>query len=463
MRARRGEKARDRVGDGTPVPPAVQLAEDAQRRRDLGERRRQVVGEAPERVQAADPLAKREERRVREREERTAQRREQGELVVGTLDRGQHVAERLDLLAPVEGAAADQHVRQVARLERAHVVVRHVGLEGAEAPEEDADVARLDRHARAADPFDRPAALADQPSDERGRRIGQRLLDAEVDDLAEVTVGLGHRQRDDRRLRRDARPDGHERHVGRLSDRSRHARRERGVHGGLDLGDGPEAHRQVLEHRAGVDQPPLHRLVERDVGAPEAIDRLLRIADEEQLPGNRPHAGPVALVGIVGREEQQDLGLERIGVLELVDEDVREARLEVAADGRIPAQQIARGQQEVAEVEAPRALLELLVALDDGLELALQARREVGAGGVDEREQPLVHGVARGAERRLRGRVRTAREAGPRPVARVPAPRELHELGLEPVVVALAADRLAAPDLVHEPRDLHQRLGEVVR
>ena len=74
--------------------------------------------------------AAREQRVVGEREERTAQRREHRELVVGPLDRGERVAQRDHLLALVERAAADQHVRDAARLERAHVGPRHVVAEG---------------------------------------------------------------------------------------------------------------------------------------------------------------------------------------------------------------------------------------------------------------------------------------------------------------------------------------------
>jgi hypothetical protein len=40
---------------------------------------------------------------------------------------------------------------------------------------------------------------------------------------------------------------------------------------------------------------PLHGLVERHVGAPEAVDRLLRVADEEELRRRRAHAPPIAL------------------------------------------------------------------------------------------------------------------------------------------------------------------------
>ena len=63
---------------------------------------------------------------------------------------------------------------------------------------------------------------------------------------------------------------------------------------------------------------PLDRLsrlrVDRHVGSPEAVDRLLGVADKKQAPRFRGSAVPV------GREGQRDLNLERVGVLELVDE-----------------------------------------------------------------------------------------------------------------------------------------------
>ena len=66
----------------------------------------------------------REQRVVGEREERAAQRRVDRELVVGPLDRGERVAHRLHLLALVKRSAADEHVRDAPRLERAHVGAR---------------------------------------------------------------------------------------------------------------------------------------------------------------------------------------------------------------------------------------------------------------------------------------------------------------------------------------------------
>ena len=80
------------------------------------------------------------------------------------------------------------------------------------------------------------------------------------------------------------------------------------------------------------EQALLDLLVERDVGAPEAVDRLLRIADQEQLArAPAPRARQSRCAGIVGDEQHQDLGLQRVGVLELVDEEVREAAREVGA------------------------------------------------------------------------------------------------------------------------------------
>ena len=54
---------------------------------------------------------------------------------------------------------------------------------------------------------------------------------------------------------------------------------------------------------------PAHAPVGLDVGATKPVDRLLRVADDEQLARH------------VAGEEQQDLGLDRIGILKLVDED----------------------------------------------------------------------------------------------------------------------------------------------
>ena len=69
------------------------------------------------------------------------------------------------------------------------------------------------------------------------------------------------------------------------------------------------------------------------------------------LPGDGRDLAPVALGRIVGGEQQQDLGLQRIGVLELVDEQMREPRLKRSRTARVLAEQIARAQQQIDEIE----------------------------------------------------------------------------------------------------------------
>ena len=83
----------------------------------------------------------------------------------------------------------------------------------------------------------------------------------------------------------------------------------------------------------GVRGPGAKRLarpdIGRDVGAAEAVDRLLGIADQEQRARAKRECRPVGAIAVPRRlaaEAPEYLGLQRVGVLELVDEDVAEAR-----------------------------------------------------------------------------------------------------------------------------------------
>ena len=160
---------------------------------------------------------------------------------------------------------------------------------------------------------------------------------------------------------------------------------------------------QARRRRRLREQALLDALVERHLGATEAIDRLLRIADEEQLAGRDLDAVGIALLRVVRREEQEHLRLERVGVLELVDEEVREALLEPDAHALVGAEQIAREHEEIEEVELARARLQLLVAADDALalrigraalvqtpQLAKEQRGEIGVGGVEDAIELLL-------------------------------------------------------------------------
>ena len=71
--------------------------------------------------------------------------------------------------------------------------------------------------------------------------------------------------------------------------------------------------------------------IQRKIGAPELVNRLLGIAHQEQLAGRRRHSQPGSFLRIAGRQQNQNLRLQGIGVLKLVDEDVRVAALQILA------------------------------------------------------------------------------------------------------------------------------------
>jgi hypothetical protein len=129
-------------------------------------------------VEAPHPVAKGEQAVVAQREKGSPESGEHRELVVGPLDGGERIPERQDLLAGVEGAAAHHHVRDAPPLQGPHVGTGQVAAEAGEAAEEQADVARLQRNPRVALAIVHgPAALPDQPLEQRSHRVGVARLD----------------------------------------------------------------------------------------------------------------------------------------------------------------------------------------------------------------------------------------------------------------------------------------------
>src|SRR5688572_31689448 len=126
---------------------------------------------------------------------------------------------------------------------------------------------------------------------------------------------------------------------------------EGGVDDALDGWNGAKALTQFHAQRTALLEQPADITVGLHVGAPEPVDRLLRVADDEQLAGDRADVPPPGLARIAGRQEQQQLGLQRIRVLELVHEDPLEALLEVLPDLTVVPDEIARLQQQIEEVE----------------------------------------------------------------------------------------------------------------
>ena len=75
-----------------------------------------------------------------------------------------------------------------------------------------------------------------------------------------------------------------------------------------------EVHGVVAKSLAGVE-------VDGHVGPSEPVDRLLRVADEEQRPGPGAQSAPVVGDGVGVGDEGCQLDLERVGVLELVEQE----------------------------------------------------------------------------------------------------------------------------------------------
>ena len=91
-----------------------------------------------------------------------------------------------------------------------------------------------------------------------------------------------------------------------------------------------------------------------DVGSSEPVDRLLRVADEEQPPRFDLQLLPAIglLVGRHRRDQRRELDLDRIGVLELVEQDVAVPLVECPANFGVPAQHPQCEDEQVVELEA---------------------------------------------------------------------------------------------------------------
>ena len=222
---------------------------------------------------------------------------------------------------------------------------------------------------------------------------------------------------------------------------------------------------------------------QRDVGPPEAVDRLLRIADEEQAAGCRLDLLPGLPAGaLIGRRHQhRQLHLDRVGVLELVEEQPAVAVVQRGADGRTVlrvAQHLPGHHQQVVELQAPvtAAVLgglqrepaqldgdaleggvgdlvgEQVALLHEVLQLGTQRRQVVALGPA--RLGPLAVGARLGATA-----LRTAEcQAGRLVGRRVHLLHPLLQLAQQAAqrVVAVVAVRLLAAGLLHGSDDRRQ-------
>ncbi len=112
---------------------------------------------------------------------------------------------------------------------------------------------------------------------------------------------------------------------------------------------------------------------------------------------------------VIRRKQKKELRLEDACILELVDEDVREALLPFAPHCCIVAHEIACAKDEVREIEHTALRLERLIVVDGFHEFALEVRREFGVRLITKQLQCdakarvlLVHGLPWNARGELR-------------------------------------------------------------
>ena len=141
------------------------------------------------------------------------------------------------------------------------------------------------------------------------------------------------------------------------------------------------------EFRACREQSVFHFLVDSNVRAAKAVDRLLRITNQEQLSRNGTDIAPIGLASIIGGEQEEDLGLERVGILELVDEEVSEALLQLGANAAVVSNEIARLDQEIEEIETTGVSLQVFIGADRRLQRLLKQRRKIRITGGDKSRQ----------------------------------------------------------------------------
>ncbi len=77
-------------------------------------------------------------------------------------------------------------------------------------------------------------------------------------------------------------------------------------------------------------------VVHGDVGSPEPVDGLLGVAHQEELAGQKLDVAPALGDRLALGKQEGDLGLQRVGVLELVDQQIAVAALKVTARSRRP-------------------------------------------------------------------------------------------------------------------------------
>ena len=154
------------------------------------------------------------------------------------------------------------------------------------------------------------------------------------------------------------------------------------------------------------------------------------------FPGRGVTDSQSRFVWVIRCEQQEQLRLQRIGVLELVHEDPPESRLEMAANAGVVPNEIARPQQQIEEIQCALSCFQPLVVVNAAEEFGVQCRSEIGVG-------PHLE-VGKRLHQRLAGRqyagpahpLRIGRPAALARALEIPVAPELNQQRLDPVQVA---------------------------
>ena len=275
--------------------------------------------------------------RVAAAERGRSERGDDRELVGRIVDGGEDVQQIADLAGRKDQALTLHAHRDARSLERA--------LEGGEhgaGRDQQCDVVRRGRPDGAVRVVDRPALRDDLLGH------GRHLVGFPLAHVSHRLVVVGSQHHDPVLLGASL-PVGHQRRMRRLHPRilGEELREDR-----VDDGQDRRHRAEVLDQLDRQETEPLPGLVVHpQIRAAEPVDGLLRVADQHQGAGADRDVAPVEVprVGGLGGEEHRQFGLEGIGVLELVDEEVPVPVARRGPRRRVVPEQIAGEDEQVVE------------------------------------------------------------------------------------------------------------------
>ena len=277
----RFENPFERAGRGEHAGPAVVVTQGVERGADAvgwaGHTTRPCAGLRLEHREPAAGLLEREQLGIADAEERTTEHGHERQRILRVGQRAQQRRQRLDLSRFAKRAGAAHFRRNVQRFERGGVGGDAVSL----LPRQDQEIAEVSPPG-----IDLRTNVGGNPCRIHGRKL--RRLVAVVREGAHLAAHGLLRCRVERRK------------PGRV--RGRHVRKPRLEHGvgpRAQVAPRPEVHgeRQDYAHTLRVE-PPANEVVNVDVGATEPVDRLLRVAHDEEDPWAKRHLPPVCRIGL---------------------------------------------------------------------------------------------------------------------------------------------------------------------